>query len=398
MNVRTRARARFTVGAPGGPRGRAGGLRADGLRARRAAARAPADPRAQAARQHEGHPRPRRLVYLRCRLDIPFPILEVAREPAAGNAGLRRAAARARAAAELVEQLNSLFGLRHCGRALPRRSTGRRPTGQMGRCLSPCLGDLDPNLYRERLDGALRCSSTSATAARAARPRRRADAAARGPPLRGGGVAAPAPHAAGDAARARSAASCARSTPAPGSSSAAHPEAAARADAVWIVGGRMVDWARLPGARAEGAGRTVEALRAAPGRRPRRLAAPDELGEVRIVGGLAGRERGARARAPAGRWPREGSWRRSGPRLRGPPERAASTRSCSRAALGRLMEARRVRRLPRVGRLTGARRVARSGETSERAARAGLVRARQFAWCGRQCRGAASPRSAAAGP
>jgi DNA polymerase-3 subunit epsilon len=25
----------------------------------------------------------------------------------------------------------------------------------MGRCLSPCLGDLDPNLYRERLDAAL---------------------------------------------------------------------------------------------------------------------------------------------------------------------------------------------------------------------------------------------------
>src|SRR5581483_427621 len=27
---------------------------------------------------------------------------------------------------------------------------------QMGRCLSPCLGDLDPNLYRRRLDEALR--------------------------------------------------------------------------------------------------------------------------------------------------------------------------------------------------------------------------------------------------
>ena len=59
------------------------------------------------------------------------------------------------AAAELVEQLNSLFGLRHCGRRLPRRE---HPSayGQMGRCLSPCLGDLDPNLYRERLDAALR--------------------------------------------------------------------------------------------------------------------------------------------------------------------------------------------------------------------------------------------------
>ena len=93
-------------------------------------------------------------VYLRCRLDIPFPILEVAREPAAGNSVCVGPVRGRAAAAELVEQLNSLFGLRHCGRALARRE---HPSayGQMGRCLSPCLGDLDPNLYRERLDGAL---------------------------------------------------------------------------------------------------------------------------------------------------------------------------------------------------------------------------------------------------
>ena len=94
-------------------------------------------------------------VYLRCRLDIPFPILEVAREPAAGHAVCIGPVRGRAAAAELVEQLNSLFGLRHCGRALTRRP---HPSayGQMGRCLSPCLGDLDPNLYRERLDEALR--------------------------------------------------------------------------------------------------------------------------------------------------------------------------------------------------------------------------------------------------
>ena len=94
-------------------------------------------------------------VYLRCRLDIPFPILEVAHEPAGGHA-VTVGPVRGRAAAsELVEQLNSLFGLRHCGRTLPRRD---HPSayGQMGRCLSPCLRDLDPNLYRERLDAALR--------------------------------------------------------------------------------------------------------------------------------------------------------------------------------------------------------------------------------------------------
>src|SRR5918998_1611042 len=94
-------------------------------------------------------------VYLRCRLDIPFPILEVAREPAAGHAVCVGPVRGRAVAAELVEQLNSLFGLRHCGRALPRRA---HPSayGQMGRCLSPCLNDLDPNLYRERLDAALR--------------------------------------------------------------------------------------------------------------------------------------------------------------------------------------------------------------------------------------------------
>ena len=95
-----------------------------------------------------------KLVYLRCRLDVAFPVLELAAEPAAGH-GLSVGPLRGRrAAGELVEQLNSLFGLRHCGRSLPRRE---HPSayGQMGRCLSPCLGDLDPNLYRRRLDEAL---------------------------------------------------------------------------------------------------------------------------------------------------------------------------------------------------------------------------------------------------
>jgi len=93
-------------------------------------------------------------VWVRCRLDIGFPVLEVGPAPApapAVNVGPLRGRA---SAAELVEQLVSLFGLRHCGRRLPRRD---HPSayGEMGRCLSPCLGDLDPNLYRRRLDDAL---------------------------------------------------------------------------------------------------------------------------------------------------------------------------------------------------------------------------------------------------
>jgi DNA polymerase III subunit epsilon len=93
-------------------------------------------------------------VYIRCRLDIPYPILEVASEPAAGHAVNVGPIKGARIARELADQLTSLFRLRHCGRMLKRRD---HPSayGQMGRCLSPCLGDLDPNLYRRQLDSAL---------------------------------------------------------------------------------------------------------------------------------------------------------------------------------------------------------------------------------------------------
>jgi len=95
-----------------------------------------------------------RWVYLVCRLDIPFPVLEVAAEPAAGRA-VNIGPVRGRAACQdLADQLSSLFGLRHCGRKLTLRE---HPSlyGQMGRCVSPCLGDLDPNAYRRRLDEAL---------------------------------------------------------------------------------------------------------------------------------------------------------------------------------------------------------------------------------------------------
>ncbi|MDQ3741187.1 MAG: exonuclease domain-containing protein, partial [Actinomycetota bacterium] len=93
-------------------------------------------------------------VYLRCRFDVNYPVLEVAPEPASGHA-VNVGPLRGRASAvELKEQLDSLFNLRHCGRKMKRRY---HPSayGQMGRCLSPCLGDLDPNLYRRRLDAAL---------------------------------------------------------------------------------------------------------------------------------------------------------------------------------------------------------------------------------------------------
>ena len=110
-----------------------------------------------------------RLVYIRCRLDIEYPILEVAPDPAAGHAVSIGPVHGRRLALELVEQLDSLFGLRHCGRRLPRRDYPSA-YGQMGRCLSPCLGDLDPNLYRRRLDQALRLFTGAGERRAGARP------------------------------------------------------------------------------------------------------------------------------------------------------------------------------------------------------------------------------------
>src|SRR5215210_1761758 len=223
-------------------------------------------------------------VYLRCRFDIPFPILEVAPEPAPGHSVTVGPVRGRAAAAELVEQLNSLFGLRHCGRTLPRRD---HPSayGQMGRCLSPCLRDLDPNLYRERLDAALSlfggehdggaallahiehqmlAASEARRYERAAWLRRR-HARMRTLLERLGGVL-----------RAIHAGS--RLVLAP------HPSDPARRDAFWVVGGRVVDWGPLPADPAELASRTADALRAAPRPGLGGWLRPEEIDEARIVG------------------------------------------------------------------------------------------------------------------
>jgi DNA polymerase-3 subunit epsilon len=223
------------------------------------------------------------LVYLRCRLDIPFPILEVARAPAAGHSvtvGPMRGRA---AAAELVEQLNSLFGLRHCGRALPRRD---HPSayGQMGRCLSPCLRDLDPNLYRERLDAALglfsggdgaqallahvegqmRTASEERRYERAAWLRRR-HARLRALLERLGGML-------------RAVHAGSRLVLAP------HPGDEGRYDALWIAAGRVVDWGALPDDPAEVVTRTDDALRAAGPPAAGGWLPAEDVDEARLVG------------------------------------------------------------------------------------------------------------------
>jgi len=220
-------------------------------------------------------------VYLRCRLDIAFPVLEVAPSPAAGR-GVSVGPLRGRAAAvELLEQLNSLFGLRHCGRKLTVRQWPSA-YGQMGRCLSPCLNDLDPNLYRRRLDEALglftgRGNGAAALLGHIDRQMREAAAAQRyeraawlrrrrrrlGELLeRLGGVLA--------ASHAR-----------PRLLLAEHPQGG-RFDAFWLVGGRVVDWGPL-GDLDDVERRTAAALRGGDGTGPTASLTPDEVDEARIV-------------------------------------------------------------------------------------------------------------------
>jgi DNA polymerase-3 subunit epsilon len=229
-----------------------------------------------------------RLVYVRCRLDIPYPILEVSPDPASGHAVTIGPVHGRRLALELVEQLDSLFGLRHCGRRLPRRD---HPSayGQMGRCLSPCLGDLDPNLYRRRLDEVLGLFIGDAAAAgpgqalldhverqmrRAAGELRYERAAALRRRHRRLGVVLQRLGGLLEATHAR-----------PRLLLAPHPTGP-EFDSFWIAGGRLVDWGPLVIDDLDG---LVERMARAVGRSGRRgeLGAhvpPNEIDEVRIVG------------------------------------------------------------------------------------------------------------------
>ena len=201
-------------------------------------------------------------------------------EPAAGHAvNIGPLGSRA-LASELADQLTSMYRLRHCGRKLKVRE---HPSayGQMGRCLSPCLGDLDPNLYRRRLDDALAPFAEPGDggerllalieermgAAAAARNYERAAVLLRrrerigGLVERLGGLL--------HATHARTRLVLAR-----------HP-AKERWDAFWIVAGRVADWGELP-EPGDLLARTRAALERRPGRS--RPAVPvEEVDEIRIV-------------------------------------------------------------------------------------------------------------------
>jgi DNA polymerase-3 subunit epsilon len=225
-----------------------------------------------------------RLVYIRCRLDIAFPILEVSPDPAPGHSITVGPLRGRKLALELVEQLDSLFGLRHCGRRLQLRE---HPSvyGQMGRCLSPCLGDLDPNLYRRRLDEALALFvaadgraadrilshvDNQMRAAAAAQEYERAEWLRR---------RARRLHAILDRLEGVLEAAHAR----PKLLLARHPTDGT-ADVLWVVGGRVRDWGPAPAAP-ELVDRTRIALLRGSARRGE-LAShlpPDEVDEMRIV-------------------------------------------------------------------------------------------------------------------
>jgi len=219
-------------------------------------------------------------LYLRCRFDIPYPVLELADQPAAGravNIGPLRGKA---AAEELIGQLESLFLLRHCGRRLPRREH-RSIYGQMGRCSSPCLGDLDPNAYRRKLDEALALfdgPDDASTLLLAHLEERMQEAAAERRYERAEVLRRRRERLAGLLGRLggvlRATHACSRLV------LARHP-VKPRLDAFWIVGGRVRDWGPLPeiGELEE---RTLAALGAAP--RPTGPSVPvEEVDEVRIV-------------------------------------------------------------------------------------------------------------------
>jgi DNA polymerase-3 subunit epsilon len=218
-----------------------------------------------------------RFCYLRCRLDIPYPVLEVAADPAAGNAVNIGPLGSKALAGELADQLTSLYRLRHCGRKLKLRE---HPSayGQMGRCVSPCLGDLDPNAYRRQLDLALSHFERpgSAEALIEEIDRRIAEASAERRYERAAALLRRRGRLAWVLERLEGVLTATHA--APRLVLARHP-VKERFDVFWLVRGRLVDWGPLPGP-SELRERTERALDHPPGRT---VVPADEVDEMRIV-------------------------------------------------------------------------------------------------------------------
>ena len=225
-------------------------------------------------------------VYLRCRLDIAFPDARGrARAGAAGTASTSGRCAAARPPPSSSSSSTRSSACATAGAGCPRRD---HPSayGQMGRCLSPCLGDLDPNLYRERLDSALRLfvDGRDGGGALLAHLERQLRGRQRRAPVRAGRLAARAGARGWRRCCAASAASCAPRTPGRGwcwrrtrRRPAATTPSGSRA-AGWSTGGRS---RRI---RGELAARTAAALRAAPRPELGGWLPAEEVAEARLVG------------------------------------------------------------------------------------------------------------------
>jgi DNA polymerase III subunit epsilon len=218
-----------------------------------------------------------RYCYLRCRLDIPYPVLDVASEPAPGHAVNVGPLGSKPLATELADHLTSLYRLRHCGRRLKLRE---HPSayGQMGRCVSPCLGDLDPNAYRRQVDLALshfeRPGAGEALIAEI--DRRMLEASQEHRYERAAALLRRRERLAWVLERLEGVLRATHA--APRLVIASHP-VKDRHDVFWVVQGRLVDWGPLPG-HSDLVERTAAALARAPGRS---VVPVDEVDEIRIV-------------------------------------------------------------------------------------------------------------------
>ncbi|MBA2630947.1 MAG: 3'-5' exoribonuclease [Thermoleophilaceae bacterium] len=220
-------------------------------------------------------------VFLRCRLDIPYPVLEVAAEPAGGRAVNVGPLGSRALAGELADQLTSLYRLRHCGRKLKVREHASA-YGQMGRCSSPCLGDLDPNAYRRQLDAALAAfdGPEPGRALLAEIDRRISEASRDQRYERAAGLLRRRGRIAWVLERLDGVLRATHSRPR--LFLARHP-VKDRYDAFWVVHGRLVDWGPLPG-HTELEERTAAAVGRSRGGGPAPVP-PAEVDELRIVWG-----------------------------------------------------------------------------------------------------------------
>ena len=317
VSLRSRARAHFCAPAGWTERAEIVDYRPTNSELGRARAREPADQGRGSRPATASSSAPTGTCSCAAGSTSPIPVLEVAAAPAGGHAVNVGPLGSRALAAELADQLTSLYRLRHCGRTLHLRE---HPSayGQMGRCVSPCLGDLDPNAYRRQLDvGArpVRRARAGRAAARGDRPPHRRGV--RRPALRARRRAAAPARPAGLGARA------ARGHP------ARHPRgpaAAAGAPPGQAALRRLLDRARAAGRLGAAARATPSSWSAPQAALARARAAAratpvpaDEVDELRIVWGwLADNEPPELALDPApdaGRrssasWPRRPSRRR----------------------------------------------------------------------------------------